>query len=221
MKECLDLKNSNFLEKLKEKKGKELDNKFLASYLAGFYESDGCLYIPSNKELKSNINLSFAFSKDDLNFAECLRDKFQMGYVKPKNNEHSCTWTIYKELDIFKLLVFINGYCRTPKIGILANGLNYFNNKFGTKVPILPLNNQSILEDGWFSGFTEGDASFGVNYVKDKESPTTISITPYYSLEVAKDYSKSIDTTLSSQSNTYFMTKLTETFSTKFGTEGS
>lgn len=214
MKNRESILDPKFINNIKE--NRVLEEKYLASYLTGFLESDGTIYVPK-EDKKSHICISFAFSKDDLPFAEFLKAKFNMGSVKSKKNEFSCNWTINKESEILQLLTFCNGYFRTPKIGALAKGIEYYNNKHNLNIPVLPLCSSSILEDAWFAGFSEGDSSFQISFNK-KPNYSYISLTPTYALEVSENYSKEIDTTLSSQSNRDFMTTISNTFNVNLTT---
>jgi hypothetical protein len=65
----LNIDDPNFINKLKEPR--ILDSKYLPSYLAGILEADGCIHLRNeNGGGGIRVVIHFAFSKDDLIFAE-------------------------------------------------------------------------------------------------------------------------------------------------------
>lgn len=183
------------------------NNNNLASYLAGLLEADGVIWVTADPIKKNEMMISFAFNKDDLSYAEFLKEKFNMGKIVFRKNEHCCNWTIYKEHDIYQLLSFINGHFRTGKIEALNRGLQFFKDKHNIDIPLKPLDNSPILENAWFSGFSDGDSSFFINIQKK-------SFYFYYALEVAENYSREVNIEIGERNNKNFMEKIANIFTT-------
>lgn len=195
---------------------------YLASYMAGLLEADGCItqrYKPKkkenpidSKEIKT-YEIHFAFSKDDLIFATFLRDLFNIGQITIKKEEHSVTWSITSIANVINFLSFINGYFRGPKVVILWQALNFVNKKYNLSIPLKPLDSSDILSNSWFAGFSDGDASFQINL--SKKEPNTVSLILYYKLEVAELYIKHEEEAfINHKSNSLFMQPIADALKT-------
>lgn len=160
---------------------KNLNNSFLASYMAGFFEGDGSVFFRKNdKGLYSRVNIKFAFSKDDKTYAEFLRNLFNIGYIYEYNNKNAVEWIIFDAEEIFNFLIFISDHLRTPKILDINNIFHYYKMKYNITPPIIRLNSTHFFNDAWFSGFSEADSSFQIGLSKEKINTTIIKI--YYQL---------------------------------------
>lgn len=202
---------------MKENKFPKTENpEFLASYMAGLYEGDGCLtprFKPLNKEEIRTYEFHFSFSKDDLKFATFLKDRFEIGQITEKKGEHSVVWSITSIGNVINLLSFINGYLRSPKIVTVWKALEFVNKKYNLNIPLKPLNTTPLLEDAWLTGFTDSDASFQISL--SKKEPNTVSLTPFYALEVAEFYIKHEEEAFKDhKSNIIFMQPLADILQT-------
>jgi|SRR6266487_1308362 len=92
-------------------------NKF-ASYLAGLFEGDGYIWIPSEftiKKKKHNPMFALTFNKKDIPLAKKILEYFKLGHIIiRKQNSIELRITSIKSLLI--VIELINGKLRTPKI---------------------------------------------------------------------------------------------------------
>lgn len=186
----------------------------LAAYMAGFLEADGALAPRRKKGVIKTYELHFAFNKDDLVFATFLKDYFNMGQITIKSYEHSITWSITSIGNVINFLSFINGFLRGPKTVTLWQALDFLNKKFDLSIPLLPINNSPILSNAWLAGFSDGDSTFQISL--SKEEPNTVSLNPYYCLEVAEFYIKHQEEAfINHQSNSLYMQPLADALNVK------
>lgn len=211
---------------MKENKLSEATNsKLLASYMTGFLEADGCIHgvLNKNKTEVIRYEIKFSFSKKDKKFAELLQETFKIGKVKPhavglyvvkeEKNAYSCSWSITKAKEVLNFLVFLNGYFRTAKIGKLQQAFEFFNLKYHLSLELKPLNTSSFLEDSWFAGFSDGDSSFQVREITQKEKKKT-TLYLYYLLEQVEIYPKFVGTEFEKlRDSRSFMEPLSKAFS--------
>jgi hypothetical protein len=64
---------------------------------------------------------------------------------------------------VLKIIHFINGYMRTPKIEALYRMIEWFNRKLNLNIRFLDLDNSSLSNNSWLSGFIDADGSFYLN----------------------------------------------------------
>lgn len=201
---------------MKENKLSEATNsKLLASYMTGFLEADGCIHgvLNKNKTEVIRYEIKFSFSKKDKKFAELLQKTFKIGKVKEEKNAYSCSWSITKAKEVLNFLVFLNGYFRTAKIGKLQQAFEFFNLKYHLSLELKPLNTSSFLEDSWFAGFSDGDSSFQVREITQKEKKKT-TLYLYYLLEQVEIYPKFVGTEFEKlRDSRSFMEPLSRAFS--------
>ena len=76
----------------------------LASYLTGLLEGDGSISFNKNsKGIISRPVIGFTFCKNDLNFAEFLKEKFNIGKIYFSANKNYLRWQIMDETSILNL----------------------------------------------------------------------------------------------------------------------
>lgn len=193
------------------------DPLFLASYMAGFFEADACLTPrkhPINKNEVKTYELQFSFSRDDLEFAKFLKERFEIGQINEKRNEHCVVWAITKNKNVIDFLSFINGFIRGPKTVIVAQALKFYNEKYNLTIPIHSQDSSPILSNAWLSGFSDGDSTFQISL--SKQEPNTVSLIPFYSLEVAEFYTKCEEEAFKDhKSNILYMQPLADVLETK------
>lgn len=142
--------------------------KFIAPYLAGLIEGDGCFYTPkalrNKKGLKVNPRIAVAFCINDLPLAKFFKKNYG-GSLTILKNKTSCTWFIQSKKDMFRICTMINGFLRTPKINDFCRFI-----KFSKDQKILefkdfevqPLDTSALDSNSWLAGYTDADGYFGL-----------------------------------------------------------
>lgn len=69
---------------------------------------------------------------------------------------------------VLAVLELINGYFRTPKVEALHRLILYFNTKYHTAIPLLPLDKSALDTNAWLAGFTDADGNFNLNLSRRK-----------------------------------------------------
>lgn len=192
----------------------ESGNKFssfsqnLGPYLAGLIEGDGTIatHNTESKAKKYSPSIIIVFKKADLPLAYYLKDLTGCGEVYMKKERGYVLWQIQKIVDVYKIILIINGYMRTPKIEALNRAIlwlnNYINKNENTKLPstlaiknqidfikIKPIDNTPIEQNSWFAGFTDADGNFSINIHRRKNKQNT-RVLLTFSLELNQNYHK-------------------------------
>jgi hypothetical protein len=64
---------------------------------------------------------------------------------------------------------------RTPKIEALHRLINWYNNKHGTQIPLLVLEETPLQTNSWLAGILDCDAGFYFNWsINNKGIPSTL-----------------------------------------------
>lgn len=225
---------------LNDNSHKEIDSFFLNHYLAGLIEGDGSVKVPKNlRSDKGNLvypSVTITFADKELPLAQFL-SKILDGRV----NKTSGNWyvlSIYKISALYNLVCRINGKFRTPKLEALHQLIiwlnNYNKNKFypavttkgldlGSRgeIKLLPLDTSDITSNSWFSGFSDSDGGFQLNFeissqrsAPTKEAIYAKNIHLRFRLSQRQEYHKKSETGTSYSSVIYsiaevFKTKLT------------
>lgn len=137
----------------------------LGYYLAGLIEADGSIIVPKEKS-KNTPTISISFNNIDRPLALCIKDRIGFGYLENIESRNALRLIIRGRFNIIKLVTLINGKFRTPKIEKLHDLINYINNIwliFKEKLILLPLNTESLANNNWLAGFSDGDACFNIN----------------------------------------------------------
>jgi len=146
-------------------------------YLAGLIEGDGTIVVPkterSNKGRLNYPSIQIVFHLKDLPLALLIQQNLGHGSLTRKKGVNAYILTI-NNLEGMNLIVqLINGKLRTPKIHSFWNLIDWLNNKnnsdyFITKQDI---NNHSLLDNSWLSGFIDADGHFSLrNTIKNSKS---------------------------------------------------
>lgn len=163
-----DNNNFNFDKFYKEfkkvKPNNKLPSKEFLEWFIGFFEADGCLLIPKNKQLYAII-LS---NNKDLNLLNYIKDNITFGNVLYHSKKlNTYRWVVYNETDILLLIHLFNGNLVLPvryvKLEIFISNINIKllkNNKLIIKL----INKCKIpkLNNAWLAGFTDGEGCFYV-----------------------------------------------------------
>lgn len=204
------------------------NDSLLASYLAGLTEGDGSIIPVRSKKDKTKyigVVITFVFCLADEYLANYLRNHLNIGVIRKETKVKAVTWKIISTEEVFNFLQFINGYLRTAKIVTLGIAFQIYENKYGVHVPLKPLNKTPILEDAWFAGFSDADASFQLAITKKASSSksssislpvgTPIACTPKYELQIAALYEHDTEEYTPYRDNKIFLNLIAEAFSVK------
>ena len=127
----------------------------LSHYLAGLIEGDGYISITN----KNRIILGITFNLKDKPLAEKLLSYLGKGSIV-KRNTNSIELRFSAKQTLCKIIHLINGKFRTPKIDQLYKLIDWMNSNHSMDITKLPINNSSILNDSWLSGFIDADGHF-------------------------------------------------------------
>ena len=153
------------------------------SKLAG--EADGHIWIPEKKQVldpeskqkADNPRFHINFHIKDKPLAEKIREIIGEGFIRLKLDDNACVLTISSIKGLKTVITMVNGKMRTPKIYQLHLLVDWINNNFQHKniiqhfiIPIdkLGIDNSSLHNNCWFTGFSEGDGGFGIRYTQKK-----------------------------------------------------
>ncbi|KAM9955268.1 hypothetical protein ACTFIW_000192 (mitochondrion) [Dictyostelium discoideum] len=148
----------------------------IGAYLAGLFEGDGTIYIPTALTLRkkqTNARVSIAFNIKDINQAEAIIQGIGYGYLTriPKRGACKITITQVKGLRVF--LDLVKPYIRTPKYIQINNLITWLNkNHNDNRSLITCVNLTELLENSWLSGFIDADGNFYIRNTK-KEAGNT------------------------------------------------
>jgi LAGLIDADG endonuclease len=197
----------NFKETIQKESSKEIfSNSNLGSYLAGLIEGDGTFAIHNKKSTanKYKPKIIIVFKKADLPLALYLKNITNCGKVFIKSNRGYVLWQIQDIVGVFTIVNLINGYMRTPKIEALHRTIIWLNeyilnnqisklhstNLILSKIyPIEPkfLDNSSIDNNSWLSGFSDADSNFSINIHKRFNKNST-RVQLFFRLEIRQTY---------------------------------
>ena len=115
-----------------------LDHPDMGAYLAGLWEGDGHILVPTFNEdgsLKNTPCVAFtAHSKQKPQF-ELLKAKYG-GWFRYKTKENAIVWTVTARADLLNLVIQLNGHIRSPKLYPFHLQIDYLNSIFPlTAVP--------------------------------------------------------------------------------------
>jgi hypothetical protein len=150
------------------------------SYLAGLFEADGHIWIPSQKQggKRHNPRFHITFHLKDYPLAEKILNQIGQGFIRQKPKQNACVVTVSSVKGLKRVIHMINGKMRTPKIyklGLLIDWLNK-NHEFGTAITNYKQDSSNLADNSWFAGFIDGDGSFGIrNTLATKNSKRRIS----------------------------------------------
>jgi hypothetical protein len=156
----------------------------LGSYLAGLFEGDGHIWIQKQKSKKThNPRFCITFSLKNEPLAKKLLDILGAGFIRYKVKNNACVLVVSPVIGLKKIVYLINGQLKTPKIYQLHKLIDWLNKNHNTNIEKLPLNKDSIESNSWFSGFTDADGSFSVQYTKKETGAKKIKISCRFRIE--------------------------------------
>lgn len=183
----LFLTNSNFPKTFE---------KGIGSYLAGLWEGDGHVVLPSLDQkgcLKNTPCLCITAHSRQLPLFQVFKDKFG-GWIRYKTKENAIVWTVTARADLWKVVTLINGNIRSPKFDQFNLLIDYLNRvSHSSIIQKHPLSCSSFLENYWLAGFIDADGSFKIRCTKDSVNLQTRRkikqrIALSFSLEQRKNY---------------------------------
>ena len=139
-------------------------------YLAGLIEGDGSIYVPSQKRSVKGKKLypciEITFHLEDLPLALIIQQRLGSGSIHRKAKSNAYLLTINSLSGILKIIEFIHGKLRTPKI-------NRFNELLDFVFPLrdfvkLPKDTSPMSENAWLAGFIEADGCFYLRITQNK-----------------------------------------------------
>jgi hypothetical protein len=134
-------------------------------YLAGLWEGDGHIWIPTNKEAPSGKKYTphFAISFAQEEYPLVLKLKsFIGGSIRHKIENQAYVLTITSIPGLVFIINALNGCLRTPKIAKFNAMINWINQETGSFIPIYNIDKSNLLLNAWLSGFIDADGSFDI-----------------------------------------------------------
>lgn len=146
----------------------------LGSYLAGLWEGDGHIWVPtttnapSGKKYTSHFAITFA--EVDLPLVVLLQILIG-GTIRHKVENNAYVLTITSKTGLTKVIGLINGHLRTPKIEQFNAMINWINKyppsvlacaRGGDCIPTQTVDHSEIHGNAWLAGFIEADGSFDI-----------------------------------------------------------
>ncbi len=143
---------------------KPILNLKLGYYLAGLLEGDGQIYIPnSNPDSKGRLiypSIQITFHTKDLPLAFQLQKIVQHGSICNIKGKKAYVWTVTNKEGQIKMIELINGKLRTQKIIQFNKLIEYINLKYNTHYQTNSIDNSSLLNNSWLSGFIDAEGCF-------------------------------------------------------------
>nr|YP_009710024.1 putative LAGLIDADG homing endonuclease [Coleochaete scutata]QFU80129.1 putative LAGLIDADG homing endonuclease [Coleochaete scutata] len=170
----------------KSDSGDRFDSPIFGSYLAGLWEGDGHIILPKYNQQGKIINtpcLAITFVDNDLLLVENLVSKYG-GWIRFKTKQNAIVWTVTKQSDLIKLVRFINGYLRTPKIYELNLLISYLNEKFDANIVNHSMDISLLSNNYWLAGFIDADGGFKVRYSQKRIDELTKKVLSKERIEV-------------------------------------
>lgn len=142
---------------------KPLTNEEFGYYLAGLIDGDGCF---------TEKSLLIAFSEKDTSLAYYLKSYIAYGNVYKIKNKKAVVFTIAHSKGLIKVLSLVNGKLRyESKINNVNNKLiPYLNSlRSNPSLDLISLEKTNDLNNHWFAGFSDADASFQIKILERKK----------------------------------------------------
>lgn len=75
---------------------------------------------------------------------------------------------------------------RTPKIETLHRLINWYNNRYNTKIPLIGLDETPLQSNSWLSGMLDADGGFYLNWLAQAINKNGLPITLQYYLRISQ-----------------------------------
>jgi hypothetical protein len=186
---------------------KDINDDQLGYYLAGLLEGDGNISIPAlgstilNRIL--NPRIVFTSHKNNLHLYAYIQHKLGgIGRFQLVNN-NTIRYIIGDIKGITLIITKISNKLRTPKNITFNKLIDFMNTKYNLSFKLCTLDKSNLLDNYWFTGFTEADGCFYIKIVESKPKSETRkrSVSENISLRFRLDqrlYDKPTSSTMSS-----------------------
>lgn len=137
------------------------------SYLAGLFEGDGHIWLPKdNLKKKHNPRFCITFNLKDEPLAKKLVEIIGYGFIRYKPKDNTCVLVVSPVKGLKKIIEYINGKLRTPKIVQLYTLIDWINKNHSSNTIKLCSKKGKLGEDSWLAGFIDADGSFSILHTK-------------------------------------------------------
>lgn len=140
----------------------------LGAYIAGLFEGDGHISMPTTKH-KHNPRWHITFNKKDLPLANKLLTVIGSGFIRQKKKQNACVLTISNVKSLKFIVNLINDKLRTPKINQLHLLIDWLNKHHDAQIKKLQGCVSCLSTDAWLAGFIDADGSFGLRNTQKTE----------------------------------------------------
>ena len=143
------------------------DKNIFGTYLAGLFEGDGHIWLSKeNTKKKHNPRFCITFAMKNEPLAQKLLEIIGYGFIRYKSKDNACVIVVSPIKGLKKIIKYINGELRTPKIIQLHNLIDWMNKNHNSNIIKLPVNKDNLDKDGWLAGFIDADGSFSIQHTK-------------------------------------------------------
>lgn len=153
------------------------NNNNLGYYLAGLLEGDGHISLPSLGVTTLNrvLNPRIVFTSHIDNLGMYAFIKSELGNIgRFQNSSDNVIRYIIGDIKGIMLLVnLMHSKLRTPKNIRFNDLIKFMNTKYSLDTPESLLDDSNLLNNSWFTGFTESDGHFGIKYTEKKTKSDT------------------------------------------------
>lgn len=146
----------------------KLNKEEFSYFIAGLWEGDGHLVCISEKT--KSFTFCITFHKNNKILANYILSFIGYGFLRYKLRENAIILTIGNRKGLIKIVNILNGKLKTPKLykfNLLIDWINYLN--LGVYIHKYEIDNSNILNNAWFSGFTEADGCFDIRITQTKK----------------------------------------------------
>lgn len=147
-------------------------------YLTGLIEGDGTIIVPkTERSKKGKLNypsIQIVFHLKDLPLALLIQKNLGHGSISRKKGVNAYILSINSFEGLLLIVHLINGKLRTPKFYTFQSLIDWLNNKRrgeNLNLKIKELDNSSLMNNAWLSGFIDADGHFSVRSTMTSRYP--------------------------------------------------
>lgn len=153
------------------------NNNSLGYYLAGLLEGDGHISLPSLGVTTLNrvLNPRIVFTSHINNLGMYAFIQSELGNIGrfQTSSDNVIRYIIGDIKGIMLLVNLMHSKLRTPKNIRFNDLIQFMNTKYSLDTPESLLDDSNLLNNSWFTGFTESDGHFGIKYTEKKTKSDT------------------------------------------------
>jgi hypothetical protein len=134
-------------------------------YLAGLWEGDGHIWIPTTSHAPSGKKYTphFAITFAEADYPLVLVLQFLIGgTIRHRQDNHAYILTVTSISGLVSIISLINGRLRSPKIAKFNAMIQWINTNTKSYIPTHTVDKSDILSNAWLSGFVDADGSFDI-----------------------------------------------------------